>query len=47
MDLIQGDQPLPDSAFTASSVLGKYYSPSSARFDIKQSGQSGNEIIYF
>lgn len=41
MDLIQGDQPLPDDAFNASSVLSPFFAPSNARFNNRPSETSG------
>lgn len=50
LDLIQGDQPLPDDAFSASSSLGKAYAPYNARFGTNKTEKSGGYfilLIYF
>ncbi|KAJ8974052.1 hypothetical protein NQ317_002298, partial [Molorchus minor] len=41
INLIQGDQPLPDDAFNASSVLSPSFAPSHARFNSRISETSG------
>lgn len=44
IDLVQGDQPLPDEAFSASSTLGKLYAPHNARFTSNVTEKSGRII---
>ncbi|XP_050302983.1 hemocytin [Anthonomus grandis grandis] len=41
ISLIQNDQPLPDSAFSASSTLSESFSPKNARLDSKITEKSG------
>lgn len=44
---MQGDQPLPDDAFDASSVLGPFFVPSNARFNSRPSETSGKMFEIF
>lgn len=42
IDLIQGDQPLLDDAFTASSILSPNFAPHNGRLNTRVSEVSGN-----